>query len=429
MKKEDIILGQNANRFADAGDGAYTAVYNQIKELFFDQYRQKLEDADYRLLSSCRFDGNTPEHANLFAAYESDTETVHLGYHEAESRLYVTYTPKEGFVRPAPKTAYTAIGDAYPTILTQPGMERFHPSAMATCYILRAADGSFVIIDSDFADGAAELIYDILKKQAPDPNHIVIASWMFTHPHTDHVGGFIDFAEKYAQGHGIVLRQAVCNFLNPERLSEHEANLQVQTYEGIKRFGDDVTVIKVHAGETLYYADLTFRVLYTQEEYLGVANEYGDGNCGSVVMQMETDSGVKVLFGADHAVFGSWYGMPFCDGALYRWYGSFIESDVVTAFHHGLGGGADTRIYPVIKPKIVLWPASWNRIYNDERGVAYGRSLVDAPCNQYFTDPEQAKANGVLGYYVSGDGIQILDLSDTALRMSVYESDKAYLES
>lgn len=428
MNKEDILFGRNANSFLPSGDGAYTAIFRQSGEDFFDRYIQKLSESGYRSLSSSRFDGVLPEQANVFAAYESDTETVHLGYHEADHRLYVTYTPKEGFASPAPKAAYVALGSDYPTLLTQPGMERFHPSAMATCYILRAADGSFVIIDSDFNDGAAELIYRILKKQAPDPEHIVIAAWIFTHPHTDHVGGFIDFAAQYAEGHGIVLQQVVCNFINPETISSHEAQLQEQTYEGVRKFGNDVTLIKAHAGETLYYADLTFRVLYTQEEYLGVPGAIGDGNCGSVVLQMETESGVKVLFGADHAVFGSWYGMPFCDGALHRWYGSFIESDVVTAFHHGLGGGADRKIYGVIKPKIVLWPASWNRIYNDEHGVAYRHSLIEAACNQYFTDPTQAKANGVLGYYVSGDGIQILDLSDKELRIRVYESDAEYLE-
>ena len=205
--------------------------------------------------------------------------------------------------------------------------------------------------------------------------------------------------------------------------------LQRETVEAAEKFGDGMTFIKAHAGDVLHYADLTFRVLFTQEDYMAISPEGVDANCGSVVTQLETASGVKVLFGADHAVFGNYHGLLFCNACLWRWYGSFIESDVVTAFHHGLGGGADHHVYNVIKPKIVLWPASWNRIYNDERGVAYARSLVDSPCNRYFTDPEQAKANGVRAYYVSGDGIQIVDLANREWNVTVYETDKDYFAS
>ena len=341
--------------------------------------------------------------------------------------MYVTYTPKiEGWVLPpVQKPEYKALGDKYPTILTQIGLERFHPTCVSMCYVLRAADGTFVIIDSDVGD-TEDVIYDVLKKQAPDPDNIVISAWFFTHPHGDHMGGFVKFAEKYANDDTVTLKQVVLNVPELDLLPEHEAALAMKTVLGAKSFGDDVTFVRAHAGDILYYADLTFRVLYTQEEYTAVSDT-PDSNCCSIVTQMETDSGVKVLFGADHAVRGNYNGLLFCEGAIYKWYGDFIKSDVVTCFHHGFGGGADDNVYKVIKPTVVFWPVTYFRLYKNEYGEPYGSPVTEYSINQYFYDPEQAKANGVRACYVSGDKIQIMDLSNNDLSVTEYEHCDIYL--
>ena len=200
MNREDVLLYQNARHILPSGDGGYTAIFCQVTPVFFDTHKAKLLEAGYRLYTEQCFAGNAPDTQNLFATYESDDTVVTVGYHEADKWLIASYLPKqEGFVLPPVEPpAYTPLGADYPTLLTQVGTERFHPSAMAMCYVLRAADGSFVCIDSDFQEASADLIYDILKKQAPDPEHIVISAWIFTHPHTDHVGGFTSLTRAWA---------------------------------------------------------------------------------------------------------------------------------------------------------------------------------------------------------------------------------------
>ena len=194
-----------------------------------------------------------------------------------------------------------------------------------------------------------------------------------------------------------------------------------------KKLNPDVTFVRPHAGNVLYYADLTFRILYTQEEYLAPTNgKIEDSNGASIVSQMETDSGVKILFGGDHPVSGSYNGISFCEGALYNWYGSFIRSDIVTHFHHGFGGGADLEIFKHIKAKILLWPATFYRLTHDSDGTPYADIEFNAR-NLYFTDPEQAKKNGVKGYYISGDKIHTVDLSNKDLTVTEYKTAKEYL--
>ena len=218
----------------------------------------------------------------------------------------------------------------------------------------------------------------------------------------------------------------VYNFSEDTYVGSFVENLMKETAKAAEKF-EGATFIRPHAGDILCYADLTFKVLYTQEEYTYITEgKIQDSNGASVVTQMETKNGIKVLIGGDHCVNGSYNGLPFCEGALYNWYGNFIKSDVVTLFHHGFGGGADLKVYNYIKPAVVFWPATIFRLHHDSDGSPYG-SIIDHPRNQYFTHPEKAKKNGVKGYYISADGIQIVDLSNKNLNVTEYKTCDEYL--
>ena len=429
MEKESILYAERAHVIRPAGNGGYTAVYEQMTDSFKERYLKALAES-HELYDTADFDGDDLLSKNHFEIYTSESETVYFSYHSHNGRAYVTYMPqKEGWVLPPCKpAAFERVGEAYPTIMTDVGTERCHPTECANCQIVRVADGSFVIIDSAYGDGAETLIYDILKKQAPDPEHIVIAAWVFTHAHWDHVGGFCYFVDKFAGKGDVELRQVVCNFPDDSVLNDCDKNLQQRTLDAAKRFNENVTFVKAHTGETLYYADVKLRFLYTQEEELAVNEFLGYYNATSCVFRLETEDGVTYLCGGDHMVCGQVGKVLGGEGALYRWYGSFIRSDIIGAFHHGLGGGADTLIYHFVQPKLVLWPVSWNRIYNDGTGKPYVTSLDKYPTNLYFTDPENAKKHNV-EYFVSGDAIHVLHFKDGAYSITIYETADEYLNS
>ena len=427
---KDIIFGDSATLICYSGGLSYTAIFEGKDEAFYKSYLTELKKDGFGKYTETSFNTSDNAKKNLFATYRKEGYIVDVDYHSDAKRLYATYTPEEdNLVLPAlNKPGYKSCG--LPTIVTQVGGEKFHKDANSMCYIIRAADGSFIVYDSDFGDGFAELIYNILKKQAPDPNNIVISAWFVTHPHLDHVGAFLDFADKYAGDKTITLKQMVYNYPSDSYIGTTSEELIRKTPIAAKKLNPDVTFVRPHAGNVLYYADLTFRVLYTQEQYLYISGgKVQDANASSVVTQMETDSGVKVFFGADHCVNGSYNGLPFCEGALYNWYGDFIKSDVVTLFHHGWGGGADNVIYSYIKPQIALWPANIYRLTRDADGTPYGSSMEFNERNLYFSDPERAKQNGVKGYYISSERIHIVDLSNKNLNVTEYKTSDIYLKS
>ncbi len=430
-----------------AGDGAQLAIFENTTEAFFEDYAAKLVSAGFAEYSRTGFHGDGEKQKNLFGTYVSEKYSVDIGFHENFDRMYLSVSSRDRLTLPNVQAPdYTPVdATRYPTILTQIGTAEFHPTEHAMCYLIRLGDGSFILYDTSYGTyggkTVADELYAVMKKQAPDPNNIVISAIMLTHPHGDHIGGFLQFSKQYATAPGITVKQIVCNFpdLSLCRTSTERDYLS-DISAAMQRFGTEVELVKPRAGNVLHYADVKFNVLYTQENYLGAQDHFDDGNTMSMVTQMVTSDGCKVLFGADHPVTDVIYdGYSFCEGALHRWYGSFLESYVVTLFHHGLGGGADYEIYPTIKPKLVLWPGTWLRINGQGNGQPYmnnGRpyKLHEYGYNQYFSsglEPDvwhqTPNANGVHAWYVADDGIQILTFSEGKATVTVYDTRSAYV--
>ena len=377
---------------------------------------------------------------NYFATYISDDYSIDLAFHQYDDFMYVSISPRAGLT--LPNNQAVEVENPLPIMVTQVGTAEFHVGDAAACYVIRLADGSFIVYDTAFGTynggEVAEEIYKILRKQAPDPENIVIAAFMLSHPHLDHIGGFTQFANRYASNTGIKVKQVVYNFPdltvvpNTSGVGNSE-NLHVtNTNAAVKKFGTDVEIVKPRSGNVLHYPGVKFNVLYTQEDFLSlVSNADGSGNAMTMVTQMVTNDGTKVLFGGDHTVNQT-------KGQLKYRYGTFLESYVCTLFHHGIGGGADNTTYEkvviykmAIKPKIALWPLTWAKM--SATNSSSTKYFSDSVWNKYITagkrwgkdgSPgtggfEEGKihsspnTNGVYGWFVSDDGIQILTFNGT----------------
>lgn len=467
-----------------AGDGAYVAIYEGVEEStrdgatpdkkFFTEYTQALEAAGYTQYTAVDFDGSGTLKKNKFATYVNDEVTIDIAFHTvghlgcetleaieegktaedypvwcepfAGGIMFVTLTPKaSGFALPLQEApAYTPVdAEKYPTIVTQVGFGNFHKGGASNCYIIRLADGTFIIHDSSYGhyDGKtpADEIYNILKKQAPDPNNIVISAWITSHPHEDHMGGLREFAKTYASDPTIIVKQFVHNFADPTIAKDQENSNATTVKLAVKKFKNP-EVVKATTGNVLYYANVKFNVLYAHTDHLQLnKGERYDGNSSSLVMQMVMMDGKKkvatVLFGGDHSSGAANYGSglsryPFTWNALAEWYGSFIRSDVMTYFHHGLGGGTDWTTNNTIKPKIVLWPQTWSKIEDAYNG-GQGTNLMNSDHSRYMTRLKQSdqlnglrvsfaegvihdtpNEKGVYGYFISDDNIQIVHLAN-----------------
>ena len=444
-----------------AGNGAYLMIFEGVSETFFEKYVASLAAVGYVRYTAVDFCGEKAENVNRFATYITDEYSVDLGYHAKgyldsvsddptkESYgnkfdggiLFVTISPREGLTLPSTEApAYTPVdAEKYPMTLTQVGLGDYHINEASNCYLIRLADGTFIVHDIGYGGGmmpktTADEVYDLLKSQAPDPDHIVISAWVTTHPHRDHMDGLEHFANKYATDPSITVKQFVHNFAEDSIARPFERSCQVAVREAMAKF-DDVEVVKPHAGNILYYAGVKFRILYSHENHLQLnGGDLYDGNASSLVMQMETDDGIKVLFGADSPMRDNGYGgKPFTYGAIHKRYGSFLQSDIMTNMHHGLGGGSGWDTNSTIRPKIILWPVTWGKIAaGNLKTSSHARYFIYTNTAEKIGDFAEGVLHttpndtGVYGWFVADDNVHVINLKKDHLTVTVYDTLTEY---
>lgn len=440
IKTDDLVEGTNIptvstaySKKEAAGDGGFTYIYNNASATLYNTWCDKLTQSGYAQYTETEFNGTkyqgTAKLRNMFTTFVSTLAQADIEYHEAAKRMYVTFTPRKASVLPQREAPTTSTKQTkFPILWTYYGLEDIDDSEGSLGYIIRIADGSFIVIDGgewfpedSKSNAVAKRMYDIMKKQSPDPNNIVISAWIITHAHNDHAGAYWTFERQYGDLSSINLKQVIYNFPEREKTNGNDGNYQCSIVEATQGFASKPEILKVHTGNVLYYPGISINVLYTQENYLAVSSVFkGNYNTSSLVLQFVTDDGDKIFVGADHPVSGSYEGTTWCEGAIYNWYGSFIESDVATAFHHGYYGGADSTVYYVIKPKIVLLPCDQSRID--------GNNMSKMPHNKYFMDMNN-RPSGV-SYWTSRDTVVgILTFSNGAPQIKYYDTISEYLNS
>ena len=403
-----------------SGDGGYTYIYGNVGKAIYDNtcyvlFKNGFAKYTENAINASANDDATWKLYNYSATFINDTAQIDIDLHTGSNRMFINVTPRTSSVLPQREAkSYVKPQGNYPTLWVQYGLEDIDDKESSLGYIIRIADGTFVIIDGgEYIDGVEVRMYEILKKLAPDPNNIVISAWIITHSHADHVGGFLKFAIKYVKDPTIKVKQLVCNFPDDTKISgEWDRIFQDRARDYSKNLGAEF--LKVHTGNVLYYADIKINILYTQANYLD-SNTNGmmsNFNGASVVTQFVMADGSKVLVGADHPVDGTYDGAVWCQNALVRWYGTGLRSQVVSTFHHGYGGGADNYIYGVIKPKMVLWPVDGAR--------ATDGSLTTVAHNKYFTT--NGKANGVTYHMASGSSVTILQFANGTPTLTFYST-------
>lgn len=419
-------LGTEASSVVKAGNGdSYAIFFEESSMDSFNAWKQALKEKGYTPFAESDFSGETEDTKNLFATYVNETHVIRVSYHSFNGRLCVVSELRNEVTEPFAPTAtpYTAAGKDYPVAVATLGIADILKEEAGMCYMIRVSDGSFVIVDAmapwgeDSATGRRML--GILKKLAPDPDHVVISAWFITHAHGDHHGGFLQFAEIAANDPTVELRAVGYNFAADEVLNTCDVNAQNSFLAAVAKFGPAVKHIKPHTGDVLHFADVKLEVLYSQVDHMAIESFFHNYNTTSLVLRAVMADGQKMLIGADHHVSGAIkdkegnvYSMG-CEGAMYNWYGSYSKSDIVTTFHHGYGGGGDHEVYARLDPKIILWDINWYRIELNR--------LNENRTNGAFWNNENIKT------LISDDNVQVLTLSDGKIAIADYDTYEDFL--
>ena len=333
---------------------------------------------------------------NLFATYVTQTQIVHFMYFPNKSELRTAVDKRgsgtAGFTVPglSGDNKYTTTEDSLMTLVDIENS--CWPGGM--CLIFKLCDGRFVVVDSGIGgrdnDGSSSgWVYQSLAKHAKDPKNIEVAAWIFTHIHSDHIGGLIDMARgtytttlkkdnEQKRTHNVMPRN-VKDYIKIDTIICNQSDMDTSGY---KNWPNEIInafkvkkVIKAHPGQVFYFANCKFTI-YGSLDML-VEEKISNHNDESLSMMFEFN-GKKLL------VLGDAY--PKNTKALATIYKENLKADIVQVSHHGYDNTDAGQVYQYVQATMVLWPvAGYEKDSNNLVNAKVNTIFKNIPSNMQFT--------------------------------------------
>ena len=361
-----------------SGDTAVFEINNTTeKELSF--YINDLISAGYQLKMENQIGGN------YFYTYTKGNALIHISYFPSTNEVNISSETLTAALDNISAPSYEKKNDSS---ITQIKLADNVGIKEGMSYIIHLADNTFFIIDGgwcydDYLE--ADKLYNELKALAGEGNDIVIAGWIFTHCHGDHIGTFNYFVEKYHDS--VTIKELLYNFPSEEEIGQsgsaymNDSSKQRYTYfkEVIATYLTDTEIVKIHSGYKLYYANAEVEILQTFEDLYPSTVATYDFNSSSTLFTVKIE-GQKMLFIGDVSDVGA--------ALLNKNFGSALKSDFVQVAHHGLNSsGTIKQVYINSGASYVLYPAP-----ND-----WYRRNMNNDANRYLEDTTSIKQIFVSG--------------------------------
>ncbi len=355
----------------ESSGGTVICRREQTAEADFDEYVSLLAGLGFTV-----YDTNVIEN-NRFASLYKENTAVFVSRFSRTGTLRVIAEPK-GELCPLTDPYQTTCE----TLLT--GMQgETSVAAEGMGYIVRLADGSFCIIDGGMGDPDhvdSDKLMNILLSQKPaDAEKPVIAAWIFTHLHGDHIGVFNCFSLDHHDD--VVIERLYYNFPKEEEtaLSDSPYMLDdtIYRYTQFKRnladFYADVPVVKLHSGNRFAVRNASFEVLYAYDDLYPKTILNGGMNECSLLLKMTVD-GQSVLWTGDFAFNAA-------DLVLSE-YAEALSADILQMAHHGWNGTPE--LYAAVDPVYVLLPISFKTDLNEMFSSPQNAWLLNSPNVRQF---------------------------------------------
>ena len=224
-----------------------------------------------------------------------------------------------------------------------------------------------------------------------------IAAWILTHPHLDHISGFVSEMEKGEIAPQV--EKVYYNFPSEEftvvQPSEVLPHVIVDFNRIQPRFAEKC--VTVQPGLEIDVDELHIEFLFCGEERYLYPKPNLAVNEASIAFQVTSPGMRSVLFLGDLGPEGG--------RDLLRWQGEKLKSDTVQMSHHGHSGVTE-EVYRAIAPQACLWCAPdwlW-----EEADVEFEPELWGT-----WHQRKWMYAMGVTEHYVSKDGTQSIPLEVT----------------
>lgn len=297
-------------------------LYRNANKGFFEQNLKALCNAGYSEYYNEEMNGN------IFCGYEKDGHAVTVQYlpFANEVRLieepYVVIPyyplPKEAICEPK----MTQIGFDFRANFT--GLD-YHNSfnvkskhACGMSFVFTLTDGSYIILDggANCTDlcASTDHLYNYLKKNNKRKDgKIVIAAWLLTHFHTDHIRNFERLSILY--GKEIEVKNFICNhysiggFMHYNR-DVHTDGVALLNYIFETHYNEKPVIHTTRCGQKMQIGCVEIQTLFTHDQNCTVAEDGTlidsksmDGNIGSAVymftLKQDGAKDVKIAFPGD----------------------------------------------------------------------------------------------------------------------------------
>jgi hypothetical protein len=373
---EGIVLDGTVEVSDNSMEYIYTG--SGVNRESFVAYCEKLEDAGYALVgkenqhegSSYRQYLNNTTGSTLYVYHSAYTFAAEQGVTNVLPSLRIIAGHTDYVNLPSskilnPNQSYNKVTETKITSL----YFDYDNEQFGMTYIYTLEDGSFIVFDGGFGAGVwdgCQYIYGKLMElwqmnhkdgqnaypSASDP--IVIRAWILTHEHGDHYGVFNKFIHTYCAASNRTAKIEHLFFNGAAYIEGYNATNPDTVIKNIlpdmyRQFG--CTYIKVHTGQTFYFANAKIEILYTHEDLYPKKIEYWNNTSTACKITVSGDKGETT---------GIWLGDLERIGSQRvrsAWSPEMLKADMVQVAHHGYNG-SESALYDIIRPTIVWFPTA-----------------------------------------------------------------------
>lgn len=355
MKEHDSDLYGYAPAYEGSGEEELVYGYDLFKSYYV--YEHGASEKDYhdycKKLESCGFElySSNAANGNLFATYFDGENIVNVSY--------ISYKDTDKYV--VRNVSYVLISvDSIRNSTLPCKAEKFEEVTTVkvslvgfTALMVRLTDGRFLVIDGGMD---RDRIYNALCEQNVLGGKPIVAAWMFSHAHGDHMNGFYHTLEDHADD--VVIERIIHSFPGeslylpyknymeglPNIEGEWMGRRNIKMHAYITEKMPECRYTIAHAGQIFEYAGVKLEVLQTSENLY--KTQMIDSNMSSVIYSFTMPGGRMIALGD---------AVDLASKTLRKIYGDSLKSDAVVLAHHAYNGG-DEEMYANIGAKAAIWP-------------------------------------------------------------------------
>lgn len=386
---------------------AYEAVYHNVTQAEYESYEQIVLNNGFQ-----KYTQNTIDQ-NVFTTYKNENHVLTVMWTPATQEIRSVVEALSTTALPATEanTSYTPTHD---TTLMQVGLLYKEGQGVGMSYVMQLDDGSFILIDGGYAgDLAAERLYNIMKHKAPDPNNIVIAAWIASHDHNDHIDVIPYFLKNYSDK--VSIEMFITNFPVKSQYTDASPNY-TSFVTAISTYCPQTPNVSARPGQVFYIRNAKVTMLYTPDLYMPDTIKWS--NSSSLIFSIEAE-GTKFMCLGDTTNFSAAVATEIYSAETF-------QSDIIQVAHHGVNDFPPEALYPLIDPEYVLWPMGRGPLSEGTDGWKnfLTADSTDAACNKWFWESDKCNQN----VYYADDDVDVLLLKDgEVVSVTVYDNCDAFI--